>query len=113
MDKMLNRRPAVKPVVGLVAALTLCVLGTAPAPAVAADNAATAAVPKVWPTPQQVRPGHGSLPVPRRVVEVVGHDTDPPARRLVESVLRGAGAQTVETVTAGERIPAAALTVYA
>ncbi|MGP4051957.1 hypothetical protein [Streptomyces sp. 2A115] len=46
------------------------------------------------------------------MVEVVGRDTDPSARRLVERVLRDAGARTVRTVTAGERVPAAALTVY-
>ncbi|WP_308460668.1 beta-N-acetylglucosaminidase domain-containing protein [Streptomyces sp. Ru72] len=108
----MNRRPALSPVVGLVAALTCCVLGIAPAPAVAADHAATASIPEIWPTPRQVRPGHGSQPVPERVVEVVGHDTDPPARRLVESVLRGAGARTIDTVTAGAPVPPAALTVY-
>ncbi|MFF4520118.1 beta-N-acetylglucosaminidase domain-containing protein [Streptomyces bluensis] len=120
MDKTLNRRPALKPVlVGLLAALALCAPGFAPAPAVAADDrsatapvSATEPVPEVWPTPQQVRPGHGSLPVPRRVVEVVGRDTDPPARRLVEKTLRAAGARTITTVTAGDPVPPAALTVY-
>ncbi|MEV0220044.1 beta-N-acetylglucosaminidase domain-containing protein [Streptomyces sp. NPDC050704] len=77
-----------------------------------AERAAPAATPRVWPTPQQMRPAHGSQPVPERVVEVVGRDTDPAARRLVERVLRGAGARTVRVVTAGERVPAAALTVY-
>ncbi|WP_450164174.1 beta-N-acetylglucosaminidase domain-containing protein [Streptomyces albicerus] len=124
----MNRRPAVKsslkptlkPTVGLVAALlALCVLGVAPAPAVAravagerAAAAAAAGVPEVWPTPQQVRPGHGSQRVPERVVQVVGRGTDAAARRLVESVLRGAGARTVRTVTTGEPVPAASLTVY-
>lgn len=97
--------------VGLLAALALCAPGLTPAPAVAADHA-TAPAPTVWPTPQQVRPGHGSQSVPRRVVEVVGRDTDPPARRLVEKVLRDAGARTITTVTAGAPVPPAALTVY-
>ncbi|WP_322724979.1 beta-N-acetylglucosaminidase domain-containing protein [Streptomyces spongiae] len=110
----MNRRPALKPaVVGLLAALALCAPGLAPAPAVAAERTATARVPEVWPTPQQVRTGsHGSAAVPHRVVEVVGRDTDPPARRLVEKVLRDAGARTITTVTAGDPLPPAALTVY-
>ncbi|GGK93908.1 hypothetical protein GCM10010094_63350 [Streptomyces flaveus] len=58
----MNRIPALKPVmVDLLAALALCAPGLAPAPAAAAERAATATVvPKVWPTPQHVRPGQVS-----------------------------------------------------
>ncbi|MGY1499442.1 beta-N-acetylglucosaminidase domain-containing protein [Streptomyces sp. QTS52] len=106
--------PALKSVSGLLAALALCVLGTAPAPAaVATPHSATAStVPHIWPTPQQVRPGRGTQTVPKQVVEVIGHATDPAARALVERVLRDAGARTIRTVTAGRPTPPAALTVY-
>lgn len=110
--------PALKSASGLLAALALCVLGTAPAPAATATphsaTTATAATiaPHLWPTPQQSVPGHGTQPVPKHVVEVIGHATDPAARALVERVLRDAGARTIRTVTAGRPIPPAALTVY-
>lgn len=103
--------PALKSASGLVAALALCLLGTAPAPAAAATtpHSATASnlphLPHIWPTPQQVRPGHGTQPVPKQVVEVIGTATDPAARALVERVLRDAGARTIRTVTAGRPIP--------
>nr|WP_239134807.1 beta-N-acetylglucosaminidase domain-containing protein [Streptomyces sp. SID12488] len=105
-----------KSVSGLLAALALCVLGTAPAPAAAATphSATASTVPHIWPTPQQSTPGHGTQPVPRHIVEVIGHATDPAARALVERVLRDAGARTIRTVTAGSPTPPppAALTVY-
>jgi hyaluronoglucosaminidase len=106
--------PALKSASGLLAALALCVLGTAPAPAAAATphSATASTVPHIWPTPQQVGPGHGTQPVPKQVVEVIGHATDPAARALVERVLRDAGARTIRTVTAGRPTPPAALTVY-
>ncbi|WP_405818986.1 beta-N-acetylglucosaminidase domain-containing protein [Streptomyces sp. NBC_01390] len=106
--------PALKSASGLLAALALCVLGTAPAPAAAATphSATAASVPHIWPTPQQSRPGHGTQPVPKQVVEVIGHATDPAARALVERVLRDAGARTIRTVVAGRPTPPAALTVY-
>ncbi|WP_329274334.1 beta-N-acetylglucosaminidase domain-containing protein [Streptomyces sp. NBC_01451] len=106
--------PTLKSASGLLAALALCVLGTAPAPAAAATphSAAAATVPHIWPTPQQVRPGHGTRSVPQQVVEVIGHATDPAARALVERVLRDAGARTIRTVAAGRPAPPAALTVY-
>ncbi|WP_327696077.1 beta-N-acetylglucosaminidase domain-containing protein [Streptomyces sp. NBC_00459] len=106
--------PALKSASGLLAALALCVLGSAPAPAAAATphSANASTVPHIWPTPQQVRPGHGTQPVPKQVVEVIGHATDPAARALVERVLRDAGARTIRTVTAGRPAPPAALTVY-
>ncbi|MDX3453973.1 beta-N-acetylglucosaminidase domain-containing protein [Streptomyces sp. ME02-8801-2C] len=108
--------PALKSASGLLAALALCVLGTAPAPAATATpHSATAAspLPHIWPTPQQSTPGHGiQQPVPKQVVEVIGHATDPAARTLVERVLRDAGVRTIRTVTAGRPVPPAALTVY-
>ncbi|WP_055532107.1 beta-N-acetylglucosaminidase domain-containing protein, partial [Streptomyces graminilatus] len=68
--------------------------------------------PHIWPTPQRLTPGQGAQPVPKQVVEVIGHATDPSARALVERVLRAAGARTISTVTAGRPTPPAALTVY-
>lgn len=69
-------------------------------------------VPQVWPTPRTMHTKPGQLAIPDRVVEVVGPGTDPSARRLLEAVLRGAGVDRITTVDAGERPPAAGLTVY-
>ncbi|HEY8979029.1 MAG TPA: beta-N-acetylglucosaminidase domain-containing protein, partial [Streptomyces sp.] len=69
-------------------------------------------LPQVWPTPQNLTPGRAARAVPSRVVEVVGEHTDPAARRLVETVLRKAGADRFVTVPAGTPPPPAALTVY-
>ncbi|WP_405568232.1 beta-N-acetylglucosaminidase domain-containing protein [Streptomyces phaeochromogenes] len=118
MDKILNRtRRARTLTVGLLVGLVLGVLGVpgvAPAtPAVAAEHAGVEArLPQVHPTPRELRPGHGSQPVPEQVVEVVGRRTDPAARKLVEKVLRGAGARVIRTVVAGQPVPEAELTVY-
>ncbi|MET8978165.1 beta-N-acetylglucosaminidase domain-containing protein [Streptomyces sp. NPDC004539] len=90
----------------LLLALGLTLPTTPPA------SAAPTPLPQIWPTPQHLTAGRGSLTVPSRVVEVVGEHTDPAARRLVEATLRKAGADRILTVTAGERVPQAALTVY-
>ena len=115
MDKIVNRKRRARTLaVGLVVGLVLGVPGVAPAtPAIAAEHAdVEARLPQLHPTPQELRPGHGSRPVPEQVVEVVGPGTDPAARRLVETVLRGAGARVVRTVVAGRALPDAELTVY-
>jgi hyaluronoglucosaminidase len=92
------------------AALLLAAGLGAPAPAAAAPERTP---PQVWPTPRSMSVGHTQLPVPDRVVEVVGPDTDQSARRVVEDVLRDAGAEKIVTVHAGDRPPpVAALTVY-
>ncbi|MER7476221.1 beta-N-acetylglucosaminidase domain-containing protein [Streptomyces sp. NPDC126510] len=69
----------------------------------AADAAPTpppqSAPPQVWPQPRHMDAGTGRFPVPDRVVAVVGRDTDASARRLVETVLRHAGAKHIDTVT--------------
>ncbi|MDX3865499.1 beta-N-acetylglucosaminidase domain-containing protein [Streptomyces europaeiscabiei] len=70
------------------------------------------AIPEVWPTPRHIEGGGRQLIVPERVVEVLGPDTDPAARRVVETALRAAGADRIVTVPAGERPPAAGLTVF-
>ncbi|MFG2029057.1 beta-N-acetylglucosaminidase domain-containing protein [Streptomyces sp. NPDC048825] len=95
----------------LVAALLTAVGVTAP-PSSSAAELPPSAVPKVWPTPQNIKAGSGRLTVPDRVVEVVGPRTDPSARRLVEAVLRDAGADKIITASAGDKPPAAGLTVY-
>lgn len=88
----------------LTAGLTVPTMSTA--------TAAPAAPPQVWPTPQHIEAKPGRLTVPDRVVEIVGPKTDPSARRLVESVLRDAGAKRITKVDADDRPPAAGLTVY-
>lgn len=66
--------------------------------------------PEVWPKPQSTQTGPARFTVPDRVVEVVGPDTDPSARKVVESALRAAGADRIVTV---DKPPAsAAFTVY-
>ncbi|MFE9439838.1 beta-N-acetylglucosaminidase domain-containing protein [Streptomyces sp. NPDC006602] len=82
------------------------------APTGQASAAPRPAVPQVWPTPQSMHTGPHRLTVPDRVVEVVGPGTDPSARRVVEAVLRAAGADRITTVNAGDSPPAAGLTVY-
>lgn len=95
----------------LVAAL-LTAAGVAAPPSSSAAEQPPSAAAKVWPTPQSMKAGSGRLTVPDRVVEVVGRRTDPSARRLVESVLRDAGADKIITVSDGDKPPAAGLTVY-
>ncbi|WP_338682504.1 beta-N-acetylglucosaminidase domain-containing protein [Streptomyces acidiscabies] len=77
-----------------------------------ASAAPATPLPQVWPTPQHMTAGRGSVAVPSRVVEVVGAKTDPAARKVVETALRNAGADHIVTVTAGHLPPPAALTVY-
>ncbi|MGW2565208.1 beta-N-acetylglucosaminidase domain-containing protein [Streptomyces sp. NPDC001537] len=104
--------PARRPGRFTTVALLLTAALTAPT-AATATAAPTARPPQVWPTPQQIQrtaPGH--LTVPAGVVEVVGPGTDSSAHRLVDSVLRGAGATHITTVRADDRPPKAGLTVY-
>ncbi|WP_199830704.1 beta-N-acetylglucosaminidase domain-containing protein [Streptomyces sp. MMG1533] len=82
------------------------------APTSQASAAPRPAVPQVWPTPQSMHTGPRQLTVPDRVVEVVGPGTDPSARRVVEAVLRAAGASRITTVDADDQPPPAGLTVY-
>ncbi|MEE1761268.1 beta-N-acetylglucosaminidase domain-containing protein [Streptomyces sp. SP18BB07] len=86
---------------------------SASATATAAPSAPkTPSVPEVWPTPRQIEGDGRRITVPDQVVEVVGPDTDPSAREVVEAALRAAGADRIVTVPAGKRPPAAGLTVY-
>ncbi|WP_030313729.1 beta-N-acetylglucosaminidase domain-containing protein [Streptomyces sp. NRRL B-3229] len=103
MDSFINFRRT--------AAALLLTLGLA-APMAPASAAPGQPVPQVWPTPQRITVGHGELPVPQRVVEVVGPGTDPSARRVAEGALKAAGAGRITTVHTGDRPPPAALTVY-
>ena len=103
MDSFINFRRT--------AAALLLALGLA-APMAPASAAPRPPVPEVWPTPQRITVGHGELPVPDRVVAVVGPGTDTSARRVVEAALKAAGADRVTTVHTGDRPPPAALTVY-
>ncbi|MGW0945672.1 beta-N-acetylglucosaminidase domain-containing protein [Streptomyces sp. NPDC002623] len=87
-------------------------LPSLPSAAAAPVEPAAAAVPQVWPTPRHLEADGRRLTVPDRVVEVVGPDTDPAARRVVEAALRAAGADRIVTVPSGARPPAAGLTVF-
>ncbi|MDQ1066930.1 beta-N-acetylglucosaminidase domain-containing protein [Streptomyces canus] len=103
MDSFINLR--------CVAAALLLALGLA-APTAPASADPRQTVPEVWPTPQKITVGSGGLPVPDRVVEVVGPGTDPSARKVVEAALKAAGADRITRVDAGDRRPASDLTVY-
>ncbi|MFJ9894341.1 beta-N-acetylglucosaminidase domain-containing protein [Streptomyces sp. NPDC091280] len=102
------------PAARLAAALLLAAGLTVPSLSTTATAAPSARTqPQVWPTPKSLHTEPGQLTVPERVVEVVGAGTDPSARRLVETVLRDAGADSVTAIGPGDRPPApAALTVY-
>jgi hyaluronoglucosaminidase len=106
------RRHPRRPVLGAAAALLLALGLTTPTAAAAAAPEPPKGAPRVWPTPRSMHVGSGRLTVPHQVVEVVGPRTDPSARRLVEDVLRDAGADRVVTVDADGRPPASPLTVY-
>ncbi|MEU0999868.1 beta-N-acetylglucosaminidase domain-containing protein [Streptomyces tibetensis] len=88
----------VRPPAALLLALSL-LLATAPAADAAPPRPPTGAPPQVWPQPRHMDAGTGRFPVPDRVVAVVGRGTDPSARRVVETVLRHAGAERIDTVT--------------
>ena len=103
--------PARRPWCLTAAALVLAAGLTAPA-ITSATADTTATQPQVWPTPRQIETRPGQLTVPTRVVEVVGSGTDRSARRLVESVLRAAGARHIIEVGADDRPPKADLTVF-
>ncbi|MFF5984252.1 beta-N-acetylglucosaminidase domain-containing protein [Streptomyces olindensis] len=99
------RRLAAAPLLALGLTLT-----PVPPAAAAPDEPPKIHPPQVWPQPKSMHTGPGRFTVPDRVVTVVGRGTDPSARRVVETVLRDAGARRIETVT---RPPArAAFTVF-
>ncbi|SNX64699.1 YVTN family beta-propeller protein [Streptomyces sp. TLI_55] len=90
--------------------MLLMAAGLTTTPPLTSTASATSQQPVVWPQPQSMRSGPGRFTVPDRVVEVVGPDTDPSARKVVESALRAAGADRIDTV---DKPPAsAAFTVY-
>lgn len=90
--------------------MLLMAAGLTTTPSLTSTASAAPRKPVVWPEPQSMQSGPGRFTVPDRVVEVVGPDTDPSARKVVESALRAAGADRIDTVT---KPPAsAAFTVY-
>ncbi|MBD9726265.1 beta-N-acetylglucosaminidase domain-containing protein [Streptomyces caniscabiei] len=95
----------------LLLALSLS-LPSFPSAAAAPSAPRSPSVPEVWPTPRQIEGDGRRITVPDRVVEVIGPDTDPSAREVVEAALRSAGADRIVTVPAGKRPPAAVLTFY-
>ena len=100
---------------GLAALTALAGIAVA-APAASAAQADTAssaaALPKVWPTPQQVTPRPGAVPVPADVAEVTSSSTDPAALSALGDVLRSAGVRTITQVSVGGSVPHGALAIY-
>lgn len=85
------------PAVALLLAAGLA-LPPVPGAVAAPDRPSKTALPPVWPQPKSLHAGPARLTVPDRVVAVVGRGTDPSARRVVETVLREAGAERIVTV---------------
>ncbi|MFC9125910.1 beta-N-acetylglucosaminidase domain-containing protein [Streptomyces sp. NPDC057099] len=98
------------PAAALLLALGLTLAQVPPSAAAPDEPSKAAALPQVWPRPKSIHAGPGRLTVPERVVAVVGRGTDPSARRLVETVLRDAGAKRI--VTAGKPPAKAGFTVF-
>jgi hypothetical protein len=71
------------------------VAGAVPAAAARAAGQADGALPKVWPTPQQVTARPGTVAIPAAVTEVTSAGTDPAALAALTSVLRAAGIPAV------------------
>lgn len=90
--------------------MLLMAAGLTTTPSLTATASAAPPQPVVWPQPQTMQTGPGRFTVPDRVVEVVGPDTDPAARKVVDSALRAAGADHI--VPVGEPPTSAAFTVY-
>jgi hypothetical protein len=89
-------------------------LTAGPAAAAPAAGAAPASGPRppVWPTPRQVTARPGAVAIPASVTEVSSADTDQAALTELASVLRAAGVQTINQVTAGQPSPPGGLTLY-
>ncbi|WP_246155507.1 beta-N-acetylhexosaminidase family protein [Saccharopolyspora hirsuta] len=85
------------------------VLGLAGAALLAAGAAAPATadpdspLPQITPQPQQVVQLGDDVPVPERVSVVADREVDRPTRDLLVAVLRGAGAEDVDVVDAGQQ----------
>jgi hypothetical protein len=93
-----------------MAAALLLALGRA-APVVLASAAPRQSVPEVRPTTRKISLAAGRLPIPDRVVEVVGPGTDPSVRKVIEAALTAAGAHHTTKADAGDRPPSSGLTV--
>jgi hyaluronoglucosaminidase len=109
-----------RPAAGLAALIALAGIALAtPAPRAAqadtaqADTSQGAALPAVWPTPQQVTQQPGAVAVPGIVTVVAGANTDQAALTALTAVLHAAGVATVSQVTAGNPVSHGALTIYA
>jgi hyaluronoglucosaminidase len=96
----------------LIALAALAVASPAASAAQANATQAAGALPKVWPTPQQVTQRPGAVPVPQTVTEVIGANTDQAALTALAAVLRSDGVTAVNQVTAGNPVPHGALTIY-
>lgn len=77
----------------------------------ASTRAAGISGPAVWPTPQQLTQGHGSVRIPASVTEVTGASTDPAALQALGTVLHQAGVRHITVALAGRRVPPGQLTI--
>ncbi|RFU84890.1 hyaluronidase [Streptomyces triticagri] len=78
-----------------------------------ADREDGAAVPSVWPRPQQLAPSGTSVPVGAQVILLTDEGTDPYAVQALRTLLREAGARQITEVPAGAALPADGLVVRA
>jgi hyaluronoglucosaminidase len=74
-------------------------------------RAAGAPEPAIWPTPQQVSWGSGSVLVPGAVTAVTGPGTDPAALQALRAVLHRAGVAQISVVQAGRPVPPGQLAI--
>jgi hyaluronoglucosaminidase len=79
---------------------------------VANDTPAASALPAVYPVPQSMTRHGAPVPVPHTVTVVAGATTDASALAAVDTVLKNAGATTIDTVSDATAPAPSALTVY-
>ena len=91
------------------AALACCGLAAA-APAHA--SSASAALPQVWPTPQQETAEPGTIVLGGSVTEVVSQGTDADALAALATVLNHNGVQHITQVQAGGSVPSSGVVFY-
>ena len=97
--------------------VAVAALAVAPGPARAAvarpSAGQGAALPSVYPAPQQMQARPESIELPATVGEVVGRNTDSPALQAVNSLLRSAGVQNVVARYDDQPAPQEPVVVYA
>ncbi|EXM14928.1 hypothetical protein FoTM2_009500 [Fusarium oxysporum f. sp. vasinfectum] len=77
-----------------------------------AAKPAAVSVPEIWPTPQEQKSRPDGFQVPNIAALIVDNDTDQPALRVVQEVLKVAGVKQFITTDNHKSLPGSALHVY-